>query len=154
MPLKTHATHRIVITAPADQAFMFFTPAGEELWVDGWAPRYIDPPDGSTEEGMVFCTGEGPEFTVWTLLEFDRKTMRSRYLRCTPATRIGTVEVVCAAIDAHRSQVDITYKLTALNADGEAVLATFDGRPFVEMIDDWAAAITRNLPSLLSGSIR
>ncbi len=33
--------HRIRIAAPADKAFMFFTPAGEELWVAGWRPHVV-----------------------------------------------------------------------------------------------------------------
>ena len=37
MPCHLHASHRIVVDGPLDQAFMWFTPAGEELWVDGWA---------------------------------------------------------------------------------------------------------------------
>lgn len=94
MPQHLHATHRIVVDAPVDRAFMFFTPAGEELWVDGWQPAYIHPRDGRTEAGMVFSTGEGAEHTVWILADFDRAAHRSRYLRCTPASRTGIVEVV------------------------------------------------------------
>ena len=34
MPQHLHATHRIVVDAPVDRAFMFFTPAGEERVFD------------------------------------------------------------------------------------------------------------------------
>lgn len=154
MPLRTHASHRIFVNAPADKACMFFTPAGEELWVDGWAPRYVYPVDGTTRQGMVFCTGQGPDLTVWTLLEFDRDAMRSLYLRCTPATRTGTVEVVCSALAASRTQVDVTYTLTALSPQGEVVLEAFEGPAFASMIEGWATDIDRHLPRLLAASIR
>jgi hypothetical protein len=38
--MKRHlqCRHRIVVDLPVDRAFMLFTPAGEERWVDGWAP--------------------------------------------------------------------------------------------------------------------
>lgn len=37
MNRRLQCRHRIVVDFPVDQAFMLFTPAGEELWVDGWA---------------------------------------------------------------------------------------------------------------------
>ena len=61
MPQHTSATHRIRIAAPIAQCHRFFTPAGEELWVDGWSPTYAYPPTGTTESGMVFTTGSGEE---------------------------------------------------------------------------------------------
>jgi hypothetical protein len=154
MPLHTRATHSIVVNAPARTAYMFFTPAGEELWVRGWAPRYVNPADGATRQGMVFCTGQGDDFTVWTLLDFDRQTLRSLYVRCTPASRTGTVEVVCTALDDSRTRVEVTYTLTALSPDGERLLEGFEGPAFAAMIDGWAADIDRRLPQLLAARIR
>jgi hypothetical protein len=104
MAQRLHASHRIVVDAAVDQVFMFFTPPGEELWVDGWKPTYVYPRDGRTESGMVFTTGQGDELTIWTLTDFDREAHRSRYLRCTPASRTSLVEVRCVALGgAHRS---------------------------------------------------
>lgn len=154
MPLHTHATHRIVVNAPAEKTFMFFTPAGEELWVDGWAPRYVNPADGATQQGMVFCTGQGTDLTVWMLVEFNRQTMRSRYVRCTPATHTGTVEVSCTALDDSHTQVDVTYTLTALSPEGEVVLEAFEGQAFASMIESWATDIGRHLSMLMAASIR
>jgi hypothetical protein len=154
MPLHIRSTHHFVVNAPAQTAYMFFTPAGEELWVEGWAPRYVDPPCGTTRQGMVFCTGDGMDLTVWTLLDFDRVALRSRYVRCTPASRTGTVEVACEALDVQRTRVEVTYALTALSPQGESLLSAFEGSAFVSMIEGWAADIERNLPRLLSATIR
>ena len=57
--MHRHCRHRITVDLPVDAAFMLFTPAGEELWVDGWAPRYVHPSDGRTEAGEP--DGVGPE---------------------------------------------------------------------------------------------
>lgn len=154
MPLQVHASHRIVVEAPVDRAHMFFTPAGEELWVDGWQPNYIHPRDGRTEEGMVFTTGEGDELTIWTLVDFDRPAHRSRYLRCTPASRTGVVEVRCAALGQTRAEVWVSYKLTALNAAGERALESFEGERFAAMIDGWSMAIAARRESLLAATFR
>jgi hypothetical protein len=154
MAQRLHASHRIVVDAAVDQAFMFFTPAGEELWVDGWKPTYVYPRDGRTESGMVFTTGQGDELTIWTLADFDREAHRSRYLRCTPATRTSLVEVRCVALDEARTEVRVSYEFTALNAAGEQVLEVFEGERFAAMIDDWARKIAACRELLLAASIR
>lgn len=154
MTVHLQSSHRIVVEAPADQAFMFFTPAGEELWVDGWQPTYVHPTDGRTVAGMVFVTGQGDEFTVWTLVDFDRVNLRSRYQRCTPASRTGLVEVQCAAQDAERTEVRVQYTLTALNVAGQRSLRDYEGRRFAEMIDGWAKAIDERIEALRTTAIR
>lgn len=145
--------HRIMVDIPIDQAFMCFTPAGEELWVDGWAPRYVHPADGRAEAGMVFSTGAGDEITHWLLADFDRAAYRSRYVRCTPASRMTVVEVQCRAVDSGHTGVDVSYTLTALNDAGAAAIAAFE-RGFVAMIDGWAAAIAAKRDALLAANIR
>lgn len=154
MPLRLHVSHRIVVDAPVDQAFMFFTPAGEELWIDDWKPTYLHPRDGATESGMVFVTGEGDELTIWTLTDFDRDAHRSRYVRSTPASRVSVVEVRCSALDAARTEVQVSYTLTALNAAGERALEDFEGERFTAMIDDWANTIAARRELLLAATIR
>jgi len=153
MAHRLNVSHRIVVDAAVDQAFMFFTPAGEELWVDGWAPVYVYPRDGRTEAGMVFITGQGDERTIWTLTDFDRKAHRSCYLRCTPASRTGRVEVRCVALDEARTEVWVSYELTALNAAGEQALERYEGERFAAMIDDWARKIAACRELLLAASI-
>ncbi len=145
--------HRIMVDIPIDQAFTLFTPAGEELWVEGWAPRYIQPADGRTEAGMVFSTGAGDEITHWLLADFDRAAHRSRYVRCTPASRMTVVEVQCRAVDATRTAVEVSYTLTALNDAGAAAIAAFE-RGFVAMMDGWAARIAAKRDTLLAAAIR
>ena len=122
MPRHVHSRHRTVVEAPVDRCFMFFTPAGEELWVEGWRPDYLHPADGRTEAGMVFTTGHGGEATIWLLADFDREAYRSRYVRCTPGSRTGTVEVRCHALDVERTEVEVSYALTELGHEGEQAL--------------------------------
>jgi hypothetical protein len=145
--------HSIVVDLPIDQAFMLFTPAGEELWVDGWAPRYLHPCDGRTETGMVFSTGAGDEITHWLLADFDHAAHRSRYVRCTPASRLTVVEVQCRPLDAARTEVEVGYTLTALNDAGAAAIDAFE-RGFAPMIDGWAASIAAKRDALLAARIR
>lgn len=156
MPVRTAAAHTIHVAAPVAQAQRLFTPAGEELWVDGWRPHYVVPPDGRTEAGMVFTTGEpgSDEHTIWALLEWDTEAHVARYSRVTPASRCGVVEVRCRADGAAATWVDVRYTLTALTPAGEAALAQFEGDAFVAMIEAWQQAIAQRLPALLRAEIR
>jgi|EndMetStandDraft_7_1072992.scaffolds.fasta_scaffold101113_2 hypothetical protein len=146
--------HTIRIAAPVQACQRFFTPAGEELWVDGWRPSYLHPTDGRTEPGMVFTTGSGDDFTVWSLVDFDTVGHHARYTRVTPASRSGFVEVRCVALDARSTAVTVTYTLTALTPSGEKLLAALDEAAFTAMIEGWRTSIEARLPQLLLASIR
>jgi hypothetical protein len=154
MPQHVSATHRIRINAPVAQCHRFFTPAGEELWVEGWRPEYVYPKDGRTQGGMIFTTGESEDFTIWNLVDIDTESYYSRYTRVTPALRTGTVEVRCKTVSQNMSDVEVTYKLTALTLKGEQSLDSFVGEAFAEMIDGWKQSIDQRLHVLLDAAIR
>jgi hypothetical protein len=150
---RVSCRHAITVELPPDRAFMLFTPAGEEHWVDGWAPCYLHPDDGRTEPGMVFRTGSGDETTHWLLADFDRSARRSRYVRCTPASRMTVVEVQCRALDAARTEVQVGYTLTALNEAGAHAIVDFE-RGFVRMIEGWGRSIAARRDALLQAAVR
>jgi hypothetical protein len=154
MHRRSVASHTIRIRAPIDRCQRFFTPAGEELWVDGWRPTYLYPADGRTEPGMVFTTGEGDAFTIWTLLDFNTTTHYARYARVTPTTRTGLVEVRCNASEDGGTDVEVTYAMTALSQEGVNALEAYEGQSFVNMIKGWKVDIDARLPTLLITSIR
>ena len=149
MPTRIDNQRRIFVPAPADIAFRFFTPAGEQIWIDDWRPRYIDPPDGSTVAGMVFTTGEDHEHTIWQLLDFDPARRVSRYVRTTPGLRTGTVTVHATALDAHSAEVLVRYEMTALSSAGANSLEQYLDPAFSEALDQWGEKIRLRLPQLL-----
>jgi hypothetical protein len=132
MHQRSVASHTIRVQAPIDQCQRFFTPAGEELWVEGWRPTY----------------------TIWTLLDFDTEAHYARYSRVTPATRTGLVEVHCKASADGGTDVAVTYTMTAVNQGGLSSLDAYRGQAFVNMIEDWKQKIDAVLPRLLTASIR
>ncbi len=154
MNQHTTASHTIHIDAPVGPCQRFFTPAGEELWVDGWQPRYLWPSDGRTEKGMVFTTGEGEDFTIWSLLDFETQPHYARYSRVTPASRSGWVEVHCVAEGPQATAVTVRYTMTALHEAAASTLSAYEGASFVKMIDEWRELIHAKLPLLLAASIR
>lgn len=140
---------RFVVPASASVAFQFFTPKGEEFWVDDWAPRYLHPPAGETAAGMVFTTGEGAEFTVWHLVEFDEGARRSRYVRTTPSSRTGVVTVQATALDLASTEILVRYDMVALSAGSASSLDAYRDPAFVAMIEGWSQKIRARLPELL-----
>lgn len=146
--------HCFQLAMPVAQCQRLFTPAGEELWVDGWRPSYVHPADGRTQAGMVFCTGEGAEYTLWCLVDYDTVVHRARYTRVTPGSRSAVVEVRCQALSAERTDVQVSYMLTALTPAGAEKVGALHETAFAQMIEGWRAAIEARLPQLLDAVIR
>lgn len=138
-------SHRITLPLPADEALELFTPEGERLWIAEWRPTYQYPTNGETMEGMVFTTGEGGEFTIWTLVDFDIAGQRLRYARVTPGSRSTLVEVVCVPEGEQQCHIDVSYALTGLSEAGNAAIEAFVGEAYRAMIEDWREKILAHL---------
>jgi hypothetical protein len=133
--------HNIVLAGPIDRVFSLFTPAGETLWVPGWNPEFLHPAHKETQEGMVFRTGHGNELTLWSCITWDPVKFHVRYVRVTPASRFGFVDVACRASGSGQTEATVNYTFTALNDDGAVYLSGLTEDAFTEMIDDWQVRI-------------
>ena len=122
--------------------------------MDAWNPRYLRPHKGRTEQEMVFTTGSGEDFTIWNLVDFDTSRYYSRYSRVTPALRAGTVEVRCEYVGEETTDVEVSYKMTALTDKGVDSLKSFEGAAFADMINGWKRSVDQHLDVLLTSDIR
>jgi hypothetical protein len=129
--------HTIDLPMAPGQALPLFTPKGEEDWVPGWAPRYVDPADGTTTEGMIFSTGG--DSVWWTCLRWAPPS-EARYLRLTPGVKVARVGILCTAEGAG-SRIAVTYDWHALDATGAAEIAAITAESFAAEIDQWRALI-------------
>lgn len=131
-----------------EAAFPLFSPEGERRWVAGWEPVALHAPQGElAQAGAVFTTAVGGELTLWLVLELDRARRAARYARITPGSRLGTVDVRCRASDRDpgATEVDVTYALTSLSPEGEAVLAALTPDAFGAMLESWNRLIRATL---------
>jgi len=135
--MKRKFETEIDVAFPPVEAIHLFTPKGEEAWVPGWRPRFIDPPSGKTVSGMVFETGEGEERTIWTCLSYDPRAGEASYLRLVPDTRISRVEVSCRENVRGGSAVTVRYEHVALTDAGESWLADQTQGAFEADIGKW-----------------
>ncbi|TIN34776.1 MAG: SRPBCC family protein [Mesorhizobium sp.] len=134
-------SHSIVLSGPIDRVFPLFTPTGETLWVDGWDPEFLHPQDGEMRQGMVFRTAHGDETTLWACTDWDPVAHRIRYVRVTPDTRFGFVEVACRPTADGGTEASIAYTFTALNAAGISYLSELTEEAFAHMIEGWKLRI-------------
>lgn len=141
--------HEITVSMPVDRAILLFTPLGERDWVGGWEPEFLHPADGETGVGMVFRTRHGGEETLWSCIDWSPGEHRVRYVRVTPGSRFGHVEVTCREAGAG-TVVSVCYALTALSTEGETLLADLDLARFREMIESWRTAIERRFPVVVA----
>ena len=141
---------QISVALPPNEAFVLFTPRGEERWADGWQPRFPTPAEDDTTPGTVFETEAGGEHTIWVVL--DRKPGRwISYARVTPGSRAGTVSVALENGDAGHSDVEVTYALTAIGPDGDRQLEKF-ADDYQDYLKSWESAIAARLASDPSGT--
>lgn len=131
---------RITVPLPPDEAFVLFTPRGEQQWVDGWRPRFAVPTEDDTAPGTVFETLADGEHTIWLVL--DREPgRRMSYARVTPTSRAGTVSVALEDAGDGSSNVAVTYAMTALSPDGDRQLKEF-ATGYPDFLRSWESAIS------------
>ena len=134
-------THEFTLDRPPSDALPLFTPKGEEAWVPGWQPHYISPATGETAKEMLFVTHHGDETTYWTCMDWQPEEGHVRYLRLTPGTRAGFVDVQCLDEGKNTTRVRVTYQMHALSAEGRAQLEQMTEDSFASMIDGWKQLI-------------
>jgi hypothetical protein len=132
------------VDLPAERAIALFTPEGERSWVDGWDPRYPAAGADDNQVGTVFVTAGDHGDVVWVVTHVD--DLERRYARFDHRGTVGTVEVSCrAAGDA--TEVEVTYRLTAMNPDAAADLDRF-ASGYDRMLASWQAEIASALDRL------
>ncbi|HVZ15751.1 MAG TPA: hypothetical protein VG897_01440 [Terriglobales bacterium] len=107
----------LTIDGPIDKVFPLFTPEGETLWIPSWKWTPIYPAGKETVRDMVFRTDED---TLWTLAVYE-PPRRSVYVHTSPDL-LARIEVVCEAIDANHTKMNITWVMTAINEHGQMII--------------------------------
>jgi hypothetical protein len=121
------------IHGPADKVFSLFTPKGELLWIPTWKYTALYPPNGETEQDMVFRTDDGA--TTWSLAHYDPPN-RSVYVLMN-ADLVARIQVECRAESATETNMRIAYTWTALTDKGRSHIAHSTGAEFQTKMENW-----------------
>lgn len=135
------------LTAPAapDDVFPLFSPHGERLWVPGWNPEVLHPPESEWQEGQVFRTREEMGDAVWVITRLDRARHMVEYHRVEPGRYVAHVTVRCQALSARRTQVSTVYSFVGLSETGNQEIASMTQEEYDAKMSRWSDWIDRYL---------
>lgn len=141
LSIKRDGTFEIDLTP--EQALPLFTAPGEKLWIPSWDPVILK--GNGFEEGTVFVTTNHGHTTYWHVLNYDTETKRAQYMRVTPGTDTGTVDISISHNDEGGSIVRVGYQLTGLSEAGnEQLQSAFSETNYAEMMVKWRNMIINN----------
>jgi hypothetical protein len=134
---------------PISELFPLFSPEGEKHWVPGWDYENVM---GTTElfEDYVFLTKTHDHQTtnaIWIVKKYDPGSHFVQYYKIEPEDKIGVVTVKCMELDAARTEVQVTYKYTALSAPGERFVSGFSESAYEEFIGEWRRLLSKYFES-------
>ena len=134
------------LPVPVADLFPLFSPEGERLWVPGWDYENVM---GTTElsEDHVFLTethDHSAKKAIWIVKRYEPNDYTVQFYRIEPEEKVGVVTVVCTKREATRTEVQVTYKYTALSPTGEAFIAGFNTAVYEEFITEWETLLLQH----------
>lgn len=123
-----------------------FGPLREAEWAPDWSPHFICPPRGVQREGVVFTTtsGHGRD-RLWLLTAYDVRNGRVEYVCVTPSFTANEIKIGVVPDGEQHCKATITYRRSALAAEGNQEVAKLDAHWAEEQRIHWEAAINEAL---------
>jgi len=128
---------RVKLSASVGQAFQMFSPLGEKLWVPGWDPELLYPPNVAWEEGLIFRTREETGDAVWIVTRLDASGHRVVYHRVEPGRYVARIDVRCGAVADDFTEATTAYSFVGLSESGNDEIAAMTQDSYDEKMDRW-----------------
>ena len=123
-----------------------FGPVREAEWAPDWSPRFIHPAQGAQCEGVVFTTkSDQGKDRLWLLTAYDVGNGRVEYVVMRPAFTANEIKIRVVPDGEQHCKATITYRRSALAADGNAEVAKLDAHWAEEQRIHWETAINKAL---------
>jgi hypothetical protein len=142
---QVHRDGSFDLECDADTAFPFFSPEGEREWVTGWDPKPVFPGQIVFDRDAVFR--EGTPEAIWTIIDVDWQSHRAEYVRFAPASHSAHIIVTVESTESSRSQVIVSYTVTAFGANAATLLEAFSAPAYAAKMQDWKRRISGLLAS-------
>lgn len=136
---------RVLVAAEVADVFPLFSPEGEKLWVPGWDPEFLDPPEPGWERGQIFRTREETGEAVWIVTRLDRAEHRAEYHRVEPGRYVARVTVDCRPLPDRRTEASIGYSYVGLSESGNREIAAMTEHAYDAKLSRWTDWIARHL---------
>ena len=141
-------SHTIHLDAPPSRVFPLFEPVGEQAWASDWKPIFLFPPSGEAQMGTVFTTqvheDDGHD-TIWAMSAYNPASYRLAYLRVTPGSRVGVIDISCQEMPDGGTAATVTYTFTSLSDEGNEFIARLTQAHYQEYIASWELALNHYL---------
>lgn len=144
-PVRTRHSYTQRFDAPPDAVFPLLCPVREVEWVEGWMPRLVIAESGVAERDCVFVMPEGDGEATWVITEHEPAEGRVEMLKLVPGRLVVRLHVVVRPGAGGGSEADVTYTYTALDAAGEAYVASRTPEAYVAFMREWERALGDHL---------
>lgn len=138
-------TGELTVALPVDEAFELFSPLGETLWVPGWGPELLHPPDATWERCLIFRTREMYGDAVWLVTALDPAAHDVEYHRVEPGRCVARVRVSCAPVTERRTRISVAYAFIGLSPEGNAEIGKMTRSEYDEKMTRWERWIQEHL---------
>lgn len=128
----------------SDKALPFFTPEGERIWVNGWDPKPVYPPqkDVAFQANAVFRLDGHGDQSIWTILEANLKDHIAEYVYVVEDERVSRVRVQIEPLTGNRCKVHVRYVHTAISEKGLRFIASVTEAAYVQKMLDWQRMVS------------
>lgn len=135
------------LPASVDDAFPLFSPRGERLWVPGWDPEVLHPPESDWREGQVFRTREERGEAVWVITRLDSVRHWVEYHRVEPGRYVAHIVVRCRELPNRRTHVSTAYSFVGVSEIGNQDIAAMTQEAYDAKMLRWSEWIHKHLGS-------
>jgi hypothetical protein len=128
----------------ADRALLFFTPEGERVWVKGWDPKPVYPPQAGVvfKANSVFRVDQEGEHSLWTIVEADLQAHVAEYIYMVEGERLSRVRVQIEPLSEQHCRVRVHYVHTATSEKGLRFVASVTEESYAQKMLDWHRVVS------------
>ena len=128
----------------ADKALPFFTPDGERIWVKGWDPKPLYPPQAGVAftANAVFRVDQDEERSLWTIVEADLERHIAEYIYVVEGERLSRVRVQIQPLGGKHCRVRVRYVHTATSEKGMQFVASVTEESYAQKMRDWQRLVS------------
>jgi len=130
-------TGHFSVHAPIKTVFELFSPLGERIWVAGWYPELLYPPDVSWGQGQIFRTQEEKGEAIWIVTELNREAHEVDYHRVEPHRYVARVRVKCTSAGDASTEVATAYTFVGLSREGNDEIVAMTVEAYAEKMNRW-----------------
>jgi hypothetical protein len=132
------------LDASADKALLAFTPEGERVWVKGWNPKPVYPPQQGVmfKANSVFRVDQDEERSLWTIVEADSREHVAEYIYVVEGERLSRVRVQIEPLSERHCRVHVHYVHTAISEKGVEFVASVTEESYAKKMQDWERSVS------------